>query len=89
MTSQPPHHSPWSTWLPFLLCACLGGILRSTLGGILGGLIGGAGGWLLGRPWPVALRWLAALAAWGLGFGLLWVGGGFVDAVRGLMGARQ
>jgi hypothetical protein len=78
--------SPTFPWFAFLAGAAAGGLIASSLGGVLGALAGGLGAWLLRRPWPVPARWAAALAAWVLGLVLLWIGAGFVHAVRGLLG---
>jgi hypothetical protein len=75
-------------WLTLCVGAILGGVLaQGAIGGVLGALVAVFGAWLLRRDWPAGIRWASAMLTWGLGFAALWLGTGFVNAVRGLLRA--
>jgi hypothetical protein len=82
---SPPSRPADFPWLPFLLGAAAGGLVAATFGGIAGALLGWLGATMLRRPWSPLLRWLAALAVWSLGWAFLWIGGGYVRVVQGLL----
>jgi hypothetical protein len=57
------------------------------LGGLCGGLLGLAAVALVRRPWPIALRGLAAATLFVAGFLALWLAAGFAAATLGLLRA--
>jgi hypothetical protein len=78
--------------LVFVVSAALGGWLGgmagpagAALGGLCGGLLGLAAVALFRRPWPAALRGLAAAAVFLAGFLVLWLAAGFAAATLGLL----
>jgi hypothetical protein len=81
-------------WIAFAASAALGGLLGgiagrwgAVAGGLCGGLLGLAVIALLRRPWPAALRGLAAAMLFLAGFAALWLAASFTAVTLGLFHA--